>query len=1263
MDRRRGWSLRVRLSVLLVATLFPLGGLAGYWIVWEAQRERGRAESEAGESAARLAAQVGYHVGAVQKMLSVLALMPEVQVPQRGEAQLLFGELLATSPYFENVFVVAPDGTLAATAVPPAPGARISARDRVWFQIIVRTRQPTAGGFQVGRVTGKPTAILAAPLLDGQGRILGVVGAALRLAALSREVAAEQRGGGFQWGVVDGQGLVLLHRDADAGIGKPLESLRGMLRGESPVPRTDWRAVVGIPEAVVAARARERLLVIALPAGLVLLAATVVGFWIARNTWRPLQRLARAAGEAGTASPQASFAVEAGGEVGELAEALNGLMARLHQARAADTRRLTELQVLNTIGREVTSALDLDQVLNRAMDLVLQATGLDAASIRLVEETRGEMPLVAQRGYVRADVHHGVTQRVGDGFSGRVAQRGTPAFIEDTADVPDLARVREVEGIQAVAGIPLLASGRVVGTLSVSARRAHQFSEGERRLLIAVGNQLGVAIENARLYAEAERRRRTAESLADLGRLISQSLDPKEVGQQVVTSVTELLGALHASLSRLEPESGDLASVALGGDATLTSDQTPILPRGTGAAGLAVLERRPVVTADLLADPQITLTPELRARIERATYRSVLAVPLIVKDRVIGALGVGDRPGRVFTTEEIRLAQTFADQAATALEKAWLHQESIRRTQELAALHAIASAVNQTLDLDALLQIAVDKVQEVTGKRVVFIRTLDRTTNLLVLRGHRGLPPAYVEATPTIPVGMGGTGWVLQAKQSLCLPKASTDPRLERLVRFMGSGEWSYFCAPMLLKGEVIGTLSVSSDRPDDFTPEEQRLIEAIASPIGVAVENAHLHQELRHYAATLEERVRERTQQLEIANQHKSEFLANMSHELRTPLNAVIGFSSVLEEGLHGPLTEKQRRYVGHIHSSGKHLLGIINDILDITKIEAGRLTLHPEAFGLEEALRAAVNDMRVEAEGKGLTLQVQAGEGLGLLVADPLRFKQILYNLLSNAVKFTPAGGQVTVTPRRLPFFPSPAAASSGTTWEATAGPAEGESECVEIAVADTGIGIKAEDLGKLFKEFSQLDPSLARQYEGTGLGLALTKRLVELHGGTVAGASLGVGQGSTFTITLPLRPAASRGRILVVEDEQPLRAGVAEALRNAGFEVAEAADGEAALAQVQEAPPALVVLDLLLPGLDGFEVLRRLRVPGRTERLPVIVLTGLEAERVKEALSLGADEFLAKPFSLAVLTDAVERLLGRAPRATGGSRGPADRPGMGG
>jgi signal transduction histidine kinase len=288
---------------------------------------------------------------------------------------------------------------------------------------------------------------------------------------------------------------------------------------------------------------------------------------------------------------------------------------------------------------------------------------------------------------------------------------------------------------------------------------------------------------------------------------------------------------------------------------------------------------------------------------------------------------------------------------------------------------------------------------------------------------------------------------------------------------------------PMLREGELVGVLTAWRAEPQPFSDKQMQLVTTFADQAVIAIENVRLFNEIR-----------EKGRQLEIANRHKSEFLANMSHELRTPLNAIIGFSEVLDERYFGELTPKQDEYVKDIHSSGKHLLSLINDILDLSKIEAGRMELEVSDFDLPSALDNALTLVKERAQRHGIALGKRVDPALGTVRADERKVKQIMLNLLSNAVKFTPEGGRVSVA-------------------------AKANGEAIEISVADTGIGIAPEDQQAVFEEFKQVGRDYTRKAEGTGLGLALTKRFVELHGGTISLTSA-LGKGSTFTFTLPLQ-----------------------------------------------------------------------------------------------------------------------------------------------
>jgi signal transduction histidine kinase len=287
---------------------------------------------------------------------------------------------------------------------------------------------------------------------------------------------------------------------------------------------------------------------------------------------------------------------------------------------------------------------------------------------------------------------------------------------------------------------------------------------------------------------------------------------------------------------------------------------------------------------------------------------------------------------------------------------------------------------------------------------------------------------------------------------------------------------------PMISEGEAIGSITTSFTEPGEFTEKQIALLNSFAAQAVIAIRNARLFREIQ-----------DKSRQLEIANQHKSDFLANMSHELRTPLNAIIGFSEVLVEKMFGDVNEKQLDYLQDIHSSGKHLLSLINDILDLSKIEAGRMELDVAEFDLRSALENAITLVKERAQRNGITLGLEVDPSLGNFRGDERKFKQILLNLLSNAVKFTPEGGKVDVAAR-------PGA------------------NAVEFSVKDTGVGIAAGDQELVFEEFRQVGNDYTRKAEGTGLGLALTKRFVELHGGTIRLESV-PGKGSTFTFTIPL------------------------------------------------------------------------------------------------------------------------------------------------
>jgi len=612
---------------------------------------------------------------------------------------------------------------------------------------------------------------------------------------------------------------------------------------------------------------------------------------------------------------------------------------------------------------------------------------------------------------------------------------------------------------------------------------ADQFNRMTAQLQESYANLEQKVEDRTRELTEAlEQQTATAEIL----RVISSSpTDIQPVLDAVAERAARLCDANDALIFRVD---GDrLRLVASHGPLGIHGHAEDRLVSRDWVTGRAVVDRRTVHVHDLAAEPESEY-PLGKRLAALGGHRTTLGTPLLREGVPLGAILIRRLEVRPFTDKQIKLLETFSAQAVIAIENVRLFQELQARSRELArsveelrALGEVGQAVSSTLDLETVLTTILTHADQLSGTDGGAIYEYDETTETLQLRATRAFDEALVEVLRRTPprIGEGAVGRAAAMRQPVQIPDLLVEGAYQGPLReiFPSYGFRAALAVPLQREDRILGGLVVSRKSPGEFPPEAVELLKTFAAQSALAIQNARLFREL------------------EDASRHKSEFLANMSHELRTPLNAIIGFSEVLHERMFGELNPKQAEYVQDIHASGRHLLSLINDILDLSKVEAGRMELELAPFNLPAALENALTLVRERAERHGLRVSLAVDERVGDLVGDERKVKQALLNLLSNAVKFTPEGGRIVVT----------------------AQPADG---FVEIAVADTGIGIAPEDQEAIFEEFRQVGGDYARKREGTGLGLALARRFVELHGGRLWVKSE-PGRGSTFTFTLPVRP----------------------------------------------------------------------------------------------------------------------------------------------
>lgn len=803
-------------------------------------------------------------------------------------------------------------------------------------------------------------------------------------------------------------------------------------------------------------------------------------------------------------------------------------------------------------------------------------------------------------------------------------------------------------------------------------------------------------LTEAALEIEDEVQRQSQElwTINAVAEAVSQSFDLEEILSNVVSKLTAAMGIEASWVYLVEAreqspelvEGGEEPELLLKAHRGVSERFVQGMTRvrmGEGLNGQAATSGEPLLIEDLVEGDVRT-----RLVVEQEGLRSFAGVPMKAKDRVIGVIAVASRIPRPFAPHEVRLLTSVSNQVGIAVEKVQLyHQvreyaeqqeksnqvlqeinsmlmesqaeleeqmaavkkaemEIQQRNRELSALNVIATTVSQHLDFEKVSTSAIGKVLETLNLAYGEIFILDQKAGEMILVISRGESPEFAFSIEKFGLEEGLPGLIAKDKKPLFIEDIASDTRFIRGLKEEGKS-YSVVGIPLFAQDQLVGAMDFFSAEGHPFTSPMVDLLTTIGHQIGVAVANARLFEEVKQAA----EQLRRANDELQELNRLKSDFIAIVSHELRTPLASIIGYVDLMLDEETGPLNEEQGQYLGIIERNAERLSRLINDILDISRIEAGRIDLAMAPLDMAEIVKETVVTMQPQAQAKGIEMTVSMAEGLPLIKGDPDRIRQVLVNLLGNAIKFTPQGSWVEIRSQCLtageqPPPPGPELATA--------------SDWLLVSVTDTGMGIATEELDRIFDKFYQAGGFADRRVGGSGLGLSIVQGIVEAHGGLIWAQSAGENQGSTFTFALPVveapvkpiletpAPTVGTAMVMVVDDDPDAVNLLRLYLEAEGYSVTSAHNGETALQLAVELQPAVILLDLLMPDLNGFTVLERLKANTATQDIPVVIISIL-AEQEK-GFSLGAVDYLTKPVDRQRLLQSVRRLTGpQGPKGT--------------
>ena len=1019
------------------------------------------------------------------------------------------------------------------------------------------------------------------------------------------------------------------------------------------IPRLGWFVFVEQPLGEVLVPLRTQIIrsVVLLLLGLGI--SVLATIFLARRMVAPIRRLQEGAARVGMGELDHRIEIRTGDELEALAAEFNHTTERLQDSQKnlekkveARTAELSETLRQQTAAGEILKAIsssptDVQPVFQAiAQNAVVLCDALFGAVFRFDGE---RLHMIA---------HHNLTPEVlgvlnglypmrpsREQATGRAILGGALVHIQDVLSDPDYRReVATSGGWQSMLAVPMSREGTAVGVIWVARAIRGPFPDNQIALLQTFAEQAVIAIENVRLFNETREALERQTATAEILRVISSSpTDTQPVFDAIAQSVVRLCDGLNTYVAHFDGMTLSVAAVHSASPAALAilNERFPSAPVRGSSTGNAVLDRMAVHIPDVMADASYPFKDLARAD----GYRAILAVPMLREGVAFGVIAVGRRTP--FSEDQIELVKTFADQGVIAIENVRLFKEVEARTEalsktvgQLTALGEVGQAISSTLDIDKVLKTVVTRAVKLTGLDGGVIYEFDPLTERFQLRASKNFDEQSVSGLrgASLRVGEGAVGTSVATREPVQVPDTHAPDYPARLRELLDrEGFRAILAVPLLREDQIIGALLMLRKSPGTFAQETIELLQTFASQSALAIQNARLFREIA-----------EKGQQLEVASQLKSQFLANMSHELRTPLNAIIGVTEMLHEDAVDLKREDELEPLERVLRAAKHLLALINDILDLSKIEAGKMDIHIESFAIAPLVTDVVQTIATMAAKNDNKVVVDCAADLGTMRADQTRIRQALLNLASNANKFTEKG-TVTIGARR--------GIDAGREW-------------VTMAVSDTGIGLTPAQMGKLFQEFVQADASTTRKYGGTGLGLAISRRFCQMMGGDITVTSE-LGKGSTFTLRLPAevgavqpaaavkeRAAAKEGAatsgaptILVVDDDQTVLEVMERHLTREGYTVATASGGQKALKLARELHPAAITLDIMMPDLDGWTVLAAIKGDPELADIPVILLSIVDEKN--RGYSLGATDYMVKPVDRERLSAVLRNICGAVGR----------------